>query len=116
MFCQECKKELSGKQRKFCSPKCKGKPHQNNSYKKQQERGKKRKQYFIDKSGGKCTVCGYNKNNAALSFHHIDPKTKSFGMDYRTLSNNSLEVLEAEYKKCILLCLNCHSELHHPEH
>lgn len=28
--------------------------------------------------GGKCQECGYNKNIAALEFHHINPDEKEF--------------------------------------
>lgn len=32
----------------------------------------------IKYKGGKCEICGYNKNTAALEFHHIDPTQKDF--------------------------------------
>lgn len=60
--------------------------------------------------GGKCTSCGYNKCISALSFHHKNPELKSF-----TISGNytrKWESLKEELDKCILLCLNCHAELH----
>ncbi len=42
-----------------------------------------------------------------LDFHHVDPKTKSFGIG---LANNgtSKGKLIAEINKCIVLCANCH--------
>ena len=60
--------------------------------------------------GGKCIKCGYNKCIAALEFHHIDPSKKDF-----TISNCDLKLLDAikESKKCVLLCSNCHKELHY---
>lgn len=61
--------------------------------------------------GGKCVVCGYNKCLAALDFHHLDSSSKEFGIaNYKrpTLSEELLRELD----KCILLCRNCHSELH----
>lgn len=59
--------------------------------------------------GGKCIKCGYNKCLKALEFHHLDPTQKDF-----TISNDHFKLLEAveESKKCILLCSNCHRELH----
>ena len=59
--------------------------------------------------GGQCVKCGYNKCIQALEFHHIDPTKKDF-----TISNTNFKILEAveESKKCILLCSNCHRELH----
>ena len=59
--------------------------------------------------GGKCIRCGYNTCIKALEFHHIDPSKKDF-----TISNDNFKLKEAieESKKCILLCANCHRELH----
>lgn len=85
-----------------------------NFYKKQRERALKRKIELIENKGGKCEVCGYDKNITALEFHHIDPSTKSFNLDSRHLSNNNIEVLKNEVEKCILVCANCHREIHNP--
>ena len=59
--------------------------------------------------GGKCIRCGYDKCLKALEFHHIDPSKKDF-----TISNDHFRLQEAikETKKCILICSNCHKELH----
>lgn len=62
--------------------------------------------------GGACEICGYCKNIAALEFHHINPEEKKFNVDMRKFSNMNLEKLEAELEKCILVCANCHRELH----
>lgn len=59
--------------------------------------------------GGSCEHCGYNKCIQALEFHHLDPTKKDF-----TISNDHFKLIEAvkESQKCILLCSNCHKELH----
>ena len=59
--------------------------------------------------GGACIKCGYNKCIKALEFHHIDPAQKDF-----TISNDHFKLKDAveESKKCVLLCSNCHKELH----
>lgn len=59
--------------------------------------------------GGRCIKCGYDKCIKALEFHHLDPTKKDF-----TISNRSFKLKEAleESKKCILICSNCHKELH----
>lgn len=59
--------------------------------------------------GGKCIRCGYDKCIKALEFHHIDPSKKDF-----TISNDHFKLLDAvkESQKCILICSNCHKELH----
>lgn len=46
----------------------------------------------------------------ALEFHHTDPKEKDFGIS--TCLTKSIEELKAEADKCILVCSNCHAELH----
>jgi hypothetical protein len=70
---------------------------------------KKRK--LVDLLGGKCEICGYDKSIAALSFHHKDRKHKKFAIS--TYLNLPLEDLILEAKKCSLICLNCHAELHY---
>lgn len=63
-----------------------------------------------DYKGGKCNICGYSKCIDALCFHHVNPKEKSFGLSNNY--NKEWTVLKEELDKCILLCLNCHAELH----
>lgn len=87
----------------------------NNIYEKQKIRGLKRKYEYVLSRGGKCEICGYDKNIAALEFHHKNPEEKSFQIDMRRFSNGNIENLEAELNKCILVCANCHRELHNPE-
>jgi predicted HNH restriction endonuclease len=60
--------------------------------------------------GNKCSICGYDKCKRALEFHHIDPSKKEFiisGSHCR-----SWEKIKQELDKCILVCSNCHAELH----
>lgn len=85
-----------------------------NSAKLQKIRGITRKFKAIMDRGGKCECCGYNKNMAALDFHHINPEEKSFGLDMKAFSNHSWEVISLELNKCKLLCANCHREIHNP--
>lgn len=67
------------------------------------------KQQSVDYLGGKCVKCGYNKCNKALDFHHIDQNLKDFQISGGTKSFN---LLKTELDKCILVCKNCHSEIH----
>ncbi|MBU2522800.1 MAG: hypothetical protein KKE23_00735 [Nanoarchaeota archaeon] len=64
--------------------------------------------------GGKCQKCGYHKCIAALDLHH---KTKNKDSSITLLINNSSrqKVLK-EAEKCLLLCANCHRELHYGDH
>ena len=78
----------------------------------QKKRWKDRKTYCISIMGGKCQKCGYNKCEAALEFHHIDPTNKE--MNFSKMRLVSHQRMIEELKKCILLCSNCHRETHHP--
>lgn len=71
-------------------------------------RKKVKEKLFLYK-GGKCEKCGYNKCISAMHFHHINPNEKDFGISGKTLS---FEKLKIEVDKCMLLCSNCHSEIH----
>lgn len=65
----------------------------------------------VEYKGGKCTNCGYNRCLAALTFHHIDPEKKDFGIS-RLLKIASWKEIKRELSKCQILCTNCHSEHH----
>ena len=71
---------------------------------------KKHKEQLVKYKGGKCSVCGYNKYNGALEFHHLDPSKKNFNIGHHL--TGTIEKLRKEADKCILLCANCHKELH----
>ena len=61
-----------------------------------------------------CARCGYKICAASLDYHHIDPKQKA---SKRMLNGSSFwpssQRMKDELKKCILLCKNCHGEVHH---
>ena len=110
--CVVCGSRLTGRQTKFCSPACKNKDLQ--SYEAQKRRGLAKKLEIVVSAGGCCSICGYHQNLAALVFHHIDSSSKDFKLDMRSLSNRKLDPVLAEIDKCILVCANCHAELHNP--
>lgn len=70
---------------------------------------KRTKIKLVEYKGGKCEICGYNKSINALHFHHLNPKEKDFSISGKSLS---FEKLKTEVEKCILVCSNCHSEIH----
>lgn len=76
-----------------------------------QRRREKLKVLAVEYKGGCCSVCGYNKCVAAMDFHHIDPNEKDFGISAKGLTR-SWEKLKEELDKCILVCSNCHREIH----
>lgn len=74
------------------------------------EQRKKNKKILVEYKGGKCQICDYNKCIEALSFHHLNSNEKDF-----TISNKmsySIKRLKLETDKCILVCHNCHTEIH----
>ena len=74
------------------------------------DRWKTRRLDALKKFGGKCSMCGYSKCLDALEFHHVDPTTKKY--DWNRLKMVSQSALEKELKKCVLVCANCHREIH----
>ena len=75
------------------------------------KRRKKVRDMALEYKGGSCQICGYKKSKRALSFHHVDPKKKDFGISFRGFTR-SWEKTKTELDKCILLCMNCHMEIH----
>jgi hypothetical protein len=72
-----------------------------------------RKYKLIKKAGGKCVICGYKKNLSSLAFHHIGEKGARLSGTY--LITMSVRGAEEEVSKCVLVCHNCHGEIHNPE-
>jgi hypothetical protein len=60
--------------------------------------------------GGKCADCGWQGNQAAFQFHHINHGKKEFNIG--NVANKKWEFIKKELKKCVLLCANCHSIRH----
>jgi 5-methylcytosine-specific restriction endonuclease McrA len=75
---------------------------------------KKRKIRAVDYLGGKCQSCGYNKSISALTFHHTNPLFKEFQLGGTGLCKEWEKLME-ELDKCMLLCSNCHIEIHAKE-
>jgi len=68
------------------------------------------KKKSIEYKGGKCIICGYNKCLRSLDFHHLDPNEKEFSISKN--KNRKFENIIPELNKCILVCSNCHGEIH----
>lgn len=74
-------------------------------------RRKKIKLMAVEYKGGKCEQCGYDRCIGALEFHHLDPAEKDFSIGGKGYTR-SWEVTKEELDKCIMVCANCHRELH----
>lgn len=64
---------------------------------------------LVEYKGGECQSCGYNKSIKVLQFHHLDPLEKDFSISGKSYS---FERMKTEVDKCLLLCSNCHIEVH----
>ena len=68
------------------------------------------KEILVDEAGGSCRICGYDRDMAALQFHHLDPTQKEFSLSMNGVTRG-IEAMRREAGKCILLCANCHAEV-----
>ncbi len=74
------------------------------------KRRKKIKTLLVEYKGGACELCGYMKCVEAFDFHHIRG-SKDFGLSSRGLTR-SWKRVQKEADKCMLVCANCHREIH----
>lgn len=65
----------------------------------------------IEWMGGACNGCGRRVLASQSEFHHRDPATKGFGISAKGVIR-TWPVIQAELAKCVLLCANCHREVH----
>ena len=82
------------------------------SYEGTQRWRKKAKTWIVRYMGGKCSVCGYNKYDGNLASHHIDEKTKEKTISSLINKCHSWKRILKEADKCVLVCHNCHGEIH----
>ena len=75
------------------------------------------KRRLVEHRGGKCEICNYDKCIRALEFHHADPQSKEISISKELFrdkapNENLFNKLKKETEKCILVCRNCHAEIH----
>lgn len=66
---------------------------------------------LIDIKGDGCVICGYSKCSNALEFHHVNPAEKKLAIA-RRIEYPLRKQIQLEIPKCILVCANCHREIH----
>lgn len=59
----------------------------------------------------KCSICGEDRW-WVLDFHHINPQEKENNISHLI---DSPTKLQQELQKCIVVCANCHRDLHYKE-
>ena len=73
---------------------------------------KRTKERIIESMGGRCNICNYNRCSDALDLHHVDPTEKEVSLSGIRANPRSWARIVYELRKCVLLCANCHRELH----
>jgi len=87
--------------------------HKNNLCKKcdnsrSMEKQREMKRKIVAYLGGKCS-CGYNKCLRSLHLHHSDSNKD---VNFAHIKNWKWDRVLSEIGKCILVCSNCHGEIH----
>ena len=60
-----------------------------------------------------CEICGENRY-WVLDFHHKNPKEKDLEVALVVRQCSKQKLLD-EIKKCMVVCSNCHRDIHHKE-
>ena len=80
--------------------------------KKYKNQGRERNREIVNNIKKKgCSICGYNKSLKALHFHHT-ADNKKYDVGWIVAEGLSYDLLIKEIDKCILVCSNCHHEMH----
>jgi len=99
--CKECdliyQKEYRNKNRKLVTERDRAKRNQ-------------RKLNVVISLGNMCSVCLKSYPIECYDLHHVDPKTKEYIVSMHWLK--SIDKIESEVAKCVLVCANCHRTLH----
>jgi hypothetical protein len=106
-MCKECKREMD---RNAYSSNSNGRKHK---IRERADSSKDELTKYVNelKKKSSCEKCGESRWYV-LDFHHIGEKKNGIAIMMRKGSMNSLL---KEISKCIILCSNCHRELHHLE-
>lgn len=79
------------------------------------KRNRNNKKLFLEiKNVNCCEICGYDKSNTSLSFHHLEEKYIKFSkinVEFKSINEIEENIIE-ELNTCQVLCLNCHTKLH----
>jgi hypothetical protein len=74
------------------------------------DRRRNRKERVVRLLGGACQLCGYDRCLWALDLHHVDASSKDFNVS--SSNTRRWASIVDEVRKCVLLCRNCHQEVH----
>lgn len=76
-------------------------------------RDRVREKLYLER-GTECIVCGYGgvEKIRVLEFHHIDAGSKVFNLTSDEVARRAWSEVIKEAEKCIVVCPNCHREIH----
>ena len=66
------------------------------------------KKRAVEEKGGHCILCGYKRCYRALHFHHVNDFLKEIDISKCSSWDQAVKELD----KCVLVCANCHAEVH----
>lgn len=66
---------------------------------------------YLESLSLRCEKCGED-HPAVIDFHHADPAEKEIKISQARHNGWSIERLQREIDKCMILCANCHRKLH----
>ncbi len=72
---------------------------------------RRRKLKAIEHMGSVCGACGRGGPAALFEFHHRNAAEKDFGLSENGIPHSWAKTV-AELAKCVMLCANCHREVH----
>ena len=75
------------------------------------ENRRRRKIRAVEHMGSTCFACEREGPPALFEFHHWDAREKDFGLSQSGIPY-SWDRVVAELEKCVMLCANCHREVH----
>ena len=84
---------------------------ENAPQKQEQTTYKKRRAMIENAKNVPCQCCKTSYPSVVMDLHHIDPSTKKDNVS-KLLKSGSLQSLQEEIDKCVVLCSNCHRLVH----
>lgn len=107
-YCKICGTQILDRKsgRTICSTECRNRAQKENNRK---FRKRVHSEFAEMKTEIGCQFCGYSKHGGSLDFHHFDGKDRRIT---GPMWMAGTELILGELERCILLCKNCHFELH----
>lgn len=72
----------------------------------------KYKSILVKAFSSTCSCCRDDGPDYIFDFHHLDSKTKKFGISSALVRHKSWDAVIEEIAKCAMLCVTCHKLLH----